>query len=387
MVDLGIEPLVVASRAITPRELHALSPVLSKALRHMPGDPISLVRGRIITSQRLLRLARAGMRGGHHFHRSAAGPLAPEGTGRLEYVLESHIADQLADSIEDLCRRARPDLVHALKVPFEGVAASRARTDVPLAISIWGRDLDQQAPAHRALAEDTRRCLRQAAAVHADCARDLRLAHKWGASESAPTLLAAGNMGYDSKVFYPRPDDAPRRLVVMPRGLSSPINHQAFLRAVQRLHPEFPDVVFVGVGLAGEQISRRVQRELMDPSKLVLTSSLSQPELAYLYRQAYAVVSPSNSDGTPNSLIEAMASGAIPLAGNIDSLRDLLTGLPGNLFAPDSASEQASAIRNVLEMTSEHWKEMSRVVRAIAMENWSREVTLKRTREWYASFR
>jgi glycosyltransferase involved in cell wall biosynthesis len=68
-------------------------------------------------------------------------------------------------------------------------------------------------------------------------------------------------------------------------------------------------------------------------------------------------------------------------------LRDLLTGLPGNLFAPDSASEQASAIRNVLEMTSEHWKEMSRVVRAIAMENWSREVTLKRTREWYASFR
>jgi glycosyltransferase involved in cell wall biosynthesis len=125
----------------------------------------------------------------------------------------------------------------------------------------------------------------------------------------------------------------------------------------------------------------------MDPSKLILTGNLSQSELANLYRQAYAVVSPSSADGTPNSLVEAMASGAVPLAGDIDSVRELLAGLPSNLFAPDSASEQAMAIRNVLEMPPEDWLEMSRAVRATATASWSREVTLKRVQDWYTVIR
>jgi glycosyltransferase involved in cell wall biosynthesis len=67
-----------------------------------------------------------------------------------------------------------------------------------------------------------------------------------------------------------------------------------------------------------------------------------QTELAGLFRAAQVVVSPTTHDGTPNSLLEAMACGCFPVAGDLESIREWITP-PKNGLLFDAADPQALA--------------------------------------------
>lgn len=71
----------------------------------------------------------------------------------------------------------------------------------------------------------------------------------------------------------------------------------------------------------------------------------SRVQMAELFRQAQVVVSPSEHDGTPNTLLEAMACGCFPIVGDIEPVREWITpGVNGLLFDPGSPEELAEAI-------------------------------------------
>jgi glycosyltransferase involved in cell wall biosynthesis len=67
-----------------------------------------------------------------------------------------------------------------------------------------------------------------------------------------------------------------------------------------------------------------------------------QGQLADLYRQALVVVSPSTHDGTPNTLLEALACGCFPVAGDIESIREWLSD-GENALLVDPADPRALA--------------------------------------------
>jgi glycosyltransferase involved in cell wall biosynthesis len=72
--------------------------------------------------------------------------------------------------------------------------------------------------------------------------------------------------------------------------------------------------------------------------------------MAERFRQAQVVVSLSTHDGTPNTLLEAMACGCFPVVGDIESLREWITpGVNGLLTAPDDSHALAEAILQALE--------------------------------------
>jgi glycosyltransferase involved in cell wall biosynthesis len=72
-----------------------------------------------------------------------------------------------------------------------------------------------------------------------------------------------------------------------------------------------------------------------------LLPKLSRLELAELFRKAQISVSPTTHDGTPNTLLEAMACGSFPVAGDLDSIREWIT--PGvNGLLVDSSIPTAS---------------------------------------------
>jgi glycosyltransferase involved in cell wall biosynthesis len=61
------------------------------------------------------------------------------------------------------------------------------------------------------------------------------------------------------------------------------------------------------------------------------------------------VVSPSTHDGTPNTLLEAMACGCTPVAGDLESIREWITpGLNGLLVDPGDPLGLADAICEAL---------------------------------------
>jgi glycosyltransferase involved in cell wall biosynthesis len=58
----------------------------------------------------------------------------------------------------------------------------------------------------------------------------------------------------------------------------------------------------------------------------------------------------SQHDGTPNTLLEAMACGCFPVAGDIESIREWITpGVNGLLVEPSSPQGAAEAILTALE--------------------------------------
>jgi glycosyltransferase involved in cell wall biosynthesis len=82
---------------------------------------------------------------------------------------------------------------------------------------------------------------------------------------------------------------------------------------------------------------------LLDTVRLL--PQLTRPEIAELFSACEIMVSPSQHDGTPNTLLESMARGAFPVVGDIESVREWIThGRNGLLFDPDSARSFADAV-------------------------------------------
>src|SRR5512133_854045 len=88
-----------------------------------------------------------------------------------------------------LIERIQPDLVHALRIPFEGMLASWTPPGVPLVVSIWGNDLTLHARGSSSMAGLTRKTLARADALVADAERDIRLGRAWGFEMDKPTLV------------------------------------------------------------------------------------------------------------------------------------------------------------------------------------------------------
>ena len=84
-------------------------------------------------------------------------------------------------------------------------------------------------------------------------------------------------------------------------------------------------------------------------NSVVLLPRLEPHDMGVLFRRADVTVSPSEHDGTPNTLLEAMACEAFPVAGDIESVREwIVDGENGLLIDPAQPRELAEAVNAVL---------------------------------------
>jgi glycosyltransferase involved in cell wall biosynthesis len=82
----------------------------------------------------------------------------------------------------------------------------------------------------------------------------------------------------------------------------------------------------------------------------MLWPHLEQGQLWALLKQAAVFVSPSVHDGTPNSLLEALACGCFPVVGNIESMREWVhSGVNGLLVDATSTRSVADGIISALQ--------------------------------------
>ncbi len=254
-----------------------------------------------------------------------------------------------AQELRLLIDRLKPDLVHAMRIPYEGMVAALSNPDCPLLISVWGNDLTLHVSANRRIRQLTRQALCRANALHTDCYRDQRLAGSWGFSPSLPSCVLPGAGGVQRSLFYPQLNLVDPKLVVNPRGLRAYVRNDTFFRAVALVHQEMPDVRFVCSAMKGEAEAERWILGEKITAAVELLPRLSRQEMADLFRRAAVTVSITEHDGTPNTLLEAMACGSFPIAGDLESLREWITcGANGDLVAPDDPEGLASAILRAL---------------------------------------
>jgi glycosyltransferase involved in cell wall biosynthesis len=259
-------------------------------------------------------------------------------------------ARKLSNLISDL----QPELIHAMRIPFEGILTARAvnsKKHAPLIVSVWGNDFTLHAEATQWMGKSTRQVLSRADGLHTDCQRDRNLASKWGYSIDRPALVIPGNGGIDIDLFNP-PEDAGKSrkfTVINPRGIRAYIRNDTFFAAIPLILAQLPDTRFVCPGMAGEAEAVNWIEEYKIASAVDLLPKVPRNEMPDLFRDAAVAISPSTHDGTPNTLLEAMACGCFPVAGDLDSIREWIEpGINGCLFDPDDPSELAQAVIDAL---------------------------------------
>jgi glycosyltransferase involved in cell wall biosynthesis len=181
------------------------------------------------------------------------------------------------------------------------------------------------------------------------------------ATRQFETLVVPGGAGIRSELFYPGPV-APlvrqqfgipkaARVVLNPRGVRGYIRHDTVFAAMRRVVDEIPDAVLVCVGLKGWAPAEKWIAQHQLGRSVIMTEVLSQAEMPMLYRTADLCVSIAEHDGTPNSLLEAMASGAVPICGDLPSIREwIVPGINGGIVPSDApemlAAEIVRCLRN-----------------------------------------
>lgn len=276
----------------------------------------------------------------------------------LRYTIGPLTILRFALTYQRLVRELQPYLVHALRIPFEGMLGSYTPQGTPFLATTWGNDLTLHAGGSLLMRTFTKRCLTRADGFSADTRRDIRLAHEWGFASDAPSLVVPGTGGLNvdailgAQGFNPASYAIPTQgdWVVNPRGLRPGSVHQAvFFAAIPEILSKQPDTRFICPGLAGNsQVEAWVDQYGIQENTYLLPK-LPQAQLWSLYQGAKLYASPSSHDGTPNSLLEAMACGCFPVVGDIESLREWIDhGINGLLVDPRNPTDLASAICHAL---------------------------------------
>jgi glycosyltransferase involved in cell wall biosynthesis len=143
-------------------------------------------------------------------------------------------------------------------------------------------------------------------------------------------------------------------VVINPRGIRPRyVRNDVFFAAMPSVLKRFPNTVFLAVGMQGHSIAERWVRDYGVEESVRLLPAVAHSEMGRLFQCADITVSPSIHDGTPNTLLEAMACGTFPVAGDIESVREWIRpGVNGLLCDPTDAHSLAGAICEAIASTA-----------------------------------
>ena len=259
-----------------------------------------------------------------------------------------------------IVEQINPDIVHALRIPFEGMLSAALPKKIPLIVSIWGNDLSLHTHSSFLMAARTRETLRRADGLMADAASDIQLASEWGLRDKTPSIVVPGSGGLDLDALrngsnqsimkkFGLPTNCP--LVINPRGFRPGSLHQdVFFRSVPLILESIPNVHFICTGMYGQRQAEKWVSDYGVKEYVSLLPFLPQGELWALFAYSDVYVSLSSHDGTPNSFLEAIACGCFPVVGDIPPLREWIgQGKNGFLVAPRDAHAAAKAVVSALQ--------------------------------------
>lgn len=264
----------------------------------------------------------------------------------------------LAAAVKRIVEDVRPDLLHCLRIPIEGELGALVNFH-PLFVSVWGNDFTLYADRFRSHSLLTTFALKRTDGLLADTTIDINRARQRGLAGDVPTLRVPGCGGVRADIFYPgRPTlNICKRLgiqpggpvIVNPRGFRPYVRNDVFFSAIPRILRACPEARFVGVGLSGWKHAEQWIQRYGVSSSVTLTGSLTSTEMAELFNLASVSVSPAEHDGTPNTLLEAMACGCFPVCGDLPAIREWIhAGENGLLFDPADPEALATCVIDAL---------------------------------------
>ncbi|PKO04901.1 MAG: hypothetical protein CVU41_14970 [Chloroflexi bacterium HGW-Chloroflexi-3] len=277
---------------------------------------------------------------------------------KVRYLLGPTTLSKYQQALLAIISETKPDIIHALRIPYEGMLAMVTPQYVPLLVSVWGNDFTLHAYANCKMKYLTEQVMRRVDGVLADVHRDITLAHQWGFPENKPSLVVPGGGGIlfneieaAKHVIIPNleiPTDAP--VIINPRGIRAYAQTDVFFQSIPLVLKKLPKAIFLCPGMQGKPVAHQWVERLQIKENVFLLSTLPQDILWSTFHRSQISVSVTTHDGTPNTLLETMACGCFPIVGDIESLREWITpGVNGFLVSPQNPQELAEAIITAYE--------------------------------------
>ena len=265
-----------------------------------------------------------------------------------------------AKAVNTIADQLKPDLIHALRIPYEGMMAADVIGNTPIVTSVWGNDFTLHAVASPGMRRLTHKAMARSDAVHTDCDRDVRLAKDWGFTGRHSIVLPGGG-GIRQEIFHPSlitsvptsedtleflkgiMPDTP--VIINPRGFRAYVRNDTFFQSIPIILEEYPNSVFLCIGMRDEREAEIWVERLELGQNVRLLPKLGHQEMAAAFQRSWISVSPSEHDGTPNTFLESIACGCFPVAGDIESLREWIDhGRTGLLADPGDTDAWARAV-------------------------------------------
>jgi L-malate glycosyltransferase len=161
-------------------------------------------------------------------------------------------------------------------------------------------------------------------------------------------------LGIDLMEYSASPGDDHHPSFVCTRGFLDVYDNATIVRAFALLGEVAPDITitFLSSGPLLEE-TERLADALIPPSwrdRIVFLGGASHEELKRVVKSASFYLSASLSDGTSSSLLEAMASGLVPIVSDIPANREwIVSEANGLLFSPGNHRELAGQIRRAIK--------------------------------------
>ena len=249
-----------------------------------------------------------------------------------------------------ILREIEPDVVHALRIPNEGylTALSRRRNFI---VSSWGSDFIDTAKnsfLNRTLIKFT---LKRTHTFFSDCRRDIDLAQTYGLKSETPRFIFPGNGGVDTNIFYPPGELCKTHSLLYCRGLSRVTCIETLIITYQMLQDQFKNIslTIMSPTVTHAQINQLFDKHQVNKKNLNILDFSAPKTLALHMRNHSIFVSPMSSDGLPNSMLEAMSCGMVPVMSNLTSISEVITdSVNGYLFEATSYNELYTAVSSAL---------------------------------------
>jgi glycosyltransferase involved in cell wall biosynthesis len=249
-----------------------------------------------------------------------------------------------------------PDVLHAHYLTGYGWLARIAGFH-PYVVTTWGSDVYRTAPSSAKTRLFARMTLGSADLVTADSQDLAETSIRFGARRDRTRIV---QFGVDTKAFAPGQAPAAlreafglgdRRVIFSPRAITPTYRHEVLLRAMPRL-PEDIVAVFVQFNAHAPTLANleALAIELGVRGRVRFVDAISHADMPSYLRLADIVVSLPDTDGTPVSVLEAMAVGRPVVVTDLPSLREWLADIdPDALVPPGDPERVAEAIRMHLE--------------------------------------
>jgi glycosyltransferase involved in cell wall biosynthesis len=290
--------------------------------------------------------------------RFAGQPQTPEGVTELTWPLGRPDWSDWAgwqagvSQFAQILAETRPDVVHA--GPVQGPALVTALAGFhPLVTMSWGSDLLRTAPRSPWMRQATRCALDQTDVFLGDCQTVADAAAGFGFPRERMVLFP---WGVDLAHFSPENGREAGRALRSALGWADQFvilcnRTWAPLYGVDDLARAFAEAVRVTprlrLLLVGDGPQAGLIHAILDPlgDKVHFAGRVTQADLPAFYQAADLYVSPSHSDGSSISLLEALACGRPVLVSDIPSNREWVeVGVNGRTFRDGSVADLAESL-------------------------------------------